>query len=519
MRLKKLKYTFLTHMRINLKLVDLGGLVLAALILPVWFAERASNSSSQFAGFLFNPLDGNTYLAKMRLGWAGDWKFTNLFSPQSSEGAFLFLFYIALGHLGRWLNFNLIWMFHVARLLSSLYLLIAAWSFVKLCFPGDEKRAWFAYILITCGSGFGWLVSLATGYLTGDFWIAETYAFLSMFANPHFPLGLALILSILIAITRSEKKAVYKLLVYSFLLGIIQPFGVVVAAVALASHYIATFHKFMPQKLLVYGAALAPGGLALLYQYVAIKNDPLLALWNAQNITPAPPIWDLFVSLSPALLFAFVGAKSAWSENHETGRTTVIWLALGILLIYAPFSLQRRFMTGLFIPVAILSVYGIGWIAARLSRMQWLMPLVITFSILTNVLVILAAMSAVSQRDNRLFLSSAEVSAFRWIEQNIEKGSVVLASAETGGYIPGWTGMRVIYGHPFESVYADTALDNVDAFFSGQMDNSLQEDFLSTNQVKLILIGPRERKPGDGKFATQYPVAYKNDGVVIYMIP
>ena len=52
-----------------------AGVILAVSSLPYLIAWVATPSGYQFGGILVNPFDGNSYLAKMRQGWAGMWQF------------------------------------------------------------------------------------------------------------------------------------------------------------------------------------------------------------------------------------------------------------------------------------------------------------------------------------------------------------------------------------------------------------------------------------------------------------
>ena len=94
-------------------------IVLLLITLPYLYAARAAGSEYVFGGFLFNPLDGNTYLAKMYEGWRGDWRFTLPFTAQRGQGTFIYPFYIFLGHLARWLDLSLPFVYHLARLLDG----------------------------------------------------------------------------------------------------------------------------------------------------------------------------------------------------------------------------------------------------------------------------------------------------------------------------------------------------------------------------------------------------------------
>jgi len=46
-------------------------LILFILVLPYRLAAAMAGPDHVFIGFLLNPIDGATYLAKMRIGWSG----------------------------------------------------------------------------------------------------------------------------------------------------------------------------------------------------------------------------------------------------------------------------------------------------------------------------------------------------------------------------------------------------------------------------------------------------------------
>jgi hypothetical protein len=43
---------------------------------PFVYAQIKGGSNYVFSGFLLNPQDGNSYLAKMQEGWSGSWQYT-----------------------------------------------------------------------------------------------------------------------------------------------------------------------------------------------------------------------------------------------------------------------------------------------------------------------------------------------------------------------------------------------------------------------------------------------------------
>ncbi len=145
-------------------------------------------------------------------------------------------------------------------------------------------------------------------------------------------------------------------------------------------------------------------------------------------------------------------------------RLLILWFIVGFVLIYFPFSLQRRFMLGFYIPSACLGVIGIQRIT-RNNAKKWLWPLTFFLSVITNGLLILAGIFGVMARSPAVFLEKSESQALAWISANTPMDSIILASPDMGLFIPADTGRRVLYGHPFETVNAEQEKNKVQTFF------------------------------------------------------
>jgi hypothetical protein len=402
--------------------------------------------------------------------------------------------------------------FHLARVAAAFGLLIVMWKFYSWVFRDDETTAWRCFLWAAIGSGMGWLVSLASGYISGDFWIAEAYPFLSMYANPHFPLGLALLLWICLLVFNKKRIQLPLLIILSLLLAIIQPINIVVLALPLVGDLVVRLKTVKFADLLHVTAAMLPGGVYLVYQYTSILGDPVLAEWNRQNVTLTPPLWDMLLSFSPALLFAIPGAVLAWRSGQRARQMLVFWLAAGLVLIYIPFNLQRRFMVGMFVPLIGLAVPMLYSAAGRIRRSGWIWPVVLTMSFLTNLLVVVSGLATAANRDPILFLSRDEASGMQWLGQNTMQDAVVLSSARLGMFIPAWSGRSVVYGHPFESIKAEQNKLLVEDFLSGKMDETRQSKFIEDNGIDYYFIDPEEvinLSPPGGD------VVFQNDGIAI----
>jgi len=492
----------------------LVGLVLLLVTLPYLVAAMQSDSSAVFGGFLVNPLDGHSYLAKMMEGANGAWRFTLPYTAQPGEGVYLFTFYLFLGHLARWIGLPLIWVFHLARVLSTVLLVgVARRFFSELIFPGSPRQAWIAALLAMIGSGLGWIAAFA-GAFTADFWVAEAYPFLSAYTNPHFPLGIALLLAIFLVLHRPLTAPRYAALFFLGLaLAVILPFGLVIAGVVCL--LIFAWHSLEMRSLVTwkYVALFAGGFPVVLYQFWVTQNHPALAAWNAQNLTLTPPAWDIGLSFSPALLLAIVGLPAAWRERRAPGmRLLLTWFVAGLVLAYLPISLQRRFLLAFYLPTAGLAVIGLFELL-RKPRLGWLLSLLFVFSVPTNAMVLASGIFGSLERQPELFRSADSMAAMEWIEANTKSDALVLAGPDTGLYIPALTGRRVLYGHPYESANAAAEKALVTGFFSGDTHSAV---VVAGRGVDLIYAGPEENALGTWRVPPGFEVVFQQGRVTLY---
>jgi len=507
------------------------ALVLLLVTVPFWLAARAGGEGHVFSGLLLNPIDGYTYLAKMYQGWQGNWRARLPFTAQPGPGAYIFTYYLFLGHLARLLRLSLPLTFTLARVFGALVMLLALHGFFARTLPNARTRR-LAFALAALGSGMGWLL-VPAGAFTSDFWVAETYPFLSAYDNPHFPLGLALTLWLITpdpagrpSSSGRAPRAGYRgpaRLLASLLLGLVSPFGVVIVCVVLGG--LAAWEAwarlrqgrrgFAGQHFTRLVWVLAGGAPVLLYDWIAIRSDPVLAAWDAQNLTPSPPLWDLLVSLSPALLLAVVAVPATFRRDTPS-RTLLVWAALGLLLIAVPFNLQRRFLTGLYVPLAGLAALAVERLG-RARRRLLLAALVFTLALPTNLIVLLAGQQGAARRDPRVFLLPGEAAALNWIASQTPPEALILAAPDTGLLIPAYTGRRVIYGHPFETVNAPAEEQTVTQFFQG-MPPQQAAALIASRGVDYVFYGPRERALGALPDLPGLRRVYDSDGVQIFVV-
>ncbi len=500
---------------------------LAILILPFMFGFLLNSEESIFNGFLLNPIDGNSYLAKMQQGYSGGWSFQLPYTAQKNGQAYLFSFYLLLGHLAQLLHLSVMFMFHIARILSAIFMFFVVKKFVDLLEISGRFGKFFLLAILLLGGGMGWLY-MFSGNLPADFWVAEAYPLLSAISNPHFSLSFALILSVLILSFRDDSLWRHKgaFFLIGLLLAVISPFSVVIMLIILFGQVfikrkdykkVAIIHLFMA----------AVGSLPLvLYQFMIVKNDPILNGWNAQNITPAPSVINFLFSFSPfiiglPILYFLINRKG---KVHLTSieKTLLIWLVSVIILLYLPLNLQRRFLVAYYVPAVSLFFLFLNrymnlnpdWKEKNKIRIK----AAFTFlAVPTTIFILSGAFTAISARNESLFYPEYLAAPANWLKNATTPGTVVLAGPRTGLLLPSLSPIKTVYGHPFETVNATKNLAQLNKFLSNENpDNALSQ--LKIWQVDYIFYGREERSFSRPLILDSFPVVYEDKNVQIYKV-
>ncbi|MCS7248954.1 MAG: hypothetical protein NZ840_12050 [Anaerolineales bacterium] len=496
------------------------------------YAALQTHPSYVFGGFLLNPLDGNTYLSKMQQGWEGKWLFELTYSVERNRPAFLFVFYLLLGHLSRILGLKLLTVYHLTRLVAALLLFVLLRKHFQWLFEREETvRVALAWVIF--GGGMGWL-AMAFGGFPPDLWVVEGYVFLSVLTNPHFPLAIALMVW---AATLSEVSLNHPLnfwgaLLCGIFLANLSPFAFVLILGALSFYlFFAFFWRhtgLRAEKLLLRVVGLGMGGLPfLLYQFWVVRQDAVLAGWNRQNVTPSPDAGSFLLGYFPLAVWALVGAVRVGKKEAKF-VLPLVWVLVSLILVYFPSPLQRRFMIGLYIPMVALAMLAYREVAGSHEKrlkglpLSFWLNLSVGVSMVTNLILLFAAFNALQRRDPSLFLYREETEAFQWLRERLPRDGVVLAAPTSGNLIPAWTGLRVVYGHPFETIHAAERKAQVERFYRGEMSLEERESFLAAHSVDAVVWGVREREIATEEMEEylerSFPVGYRSGQVTIYLV-
>jgi len=112
-----------------------------ALTTVPYLAAASQNADWRFGGFLLAVEDGNSYIAKMGEGARGAWLFTLPYSTEPQRGVLIYSFYLLLGRLAGPNHDAQVIVYHAARIVCGVGLLLASYLFLAEFFAARQAAA------------------------------------------------------------------------------------------------------------------------------------------------------------------------------------------------------------------------------------------------------------------------------------------------------------------------------------------------------------------------------------------
>ena len=461
------------------------------LLFPVIFGFSQSKNGLVFSGLVFNPIDGYSYLAKMQQGEAGAWAFDLPYSPLPNNEIYIFTLYALFGHISRILGLSIPFIYHFFRILFAILLFFSLQELLSNFFKIEDLYYKGAFISLLFGGGLGWIYFLS-GKLPIDFWVAESFIFLSSFSNPHFVLSLLIMSILLTFIIRNQFGIKFAIIIFilSVILASISPFAAIMIGLIFWINIILD-REFIKEKLFNLAVFSSPAVAIGFYQYLTIRTDPVLNNWNSQNITQTPSIINLLFSFSPFIIGILILVITLWKKKTILEKSTYLflsWIVFALIMVFIPFNLQRRFLVGIYLPVVI-----VFWVLLReyfstnkKIKVKWINFVLIGMALPSNLLLFSGSVNAINHHDPIFFINENIVKAIKFLETNAEEESVILANEENGLIIPALARFKVVYGHPFESINAEETRIFVSDFWMNKLSDEQSRNFLETNNVDFI---------------------------------
>lgn len=506
-------------------------------------------------GFILNVSDHSQYLAWYK-GFQTAFLISNKLTPEPNPAIFFNLLWWTLGRLGRYTGLSHAVIYQIFRWMAGAFFLGMVYTFAALMFP-DLHRRRVAFLVITLGSGFGWILivlkyTLMRGELVFplDVYIAEGNSFLCVLAYPHFAEAAGLILAVLWLLLLGERRghlryAVWAGWVAQFLgwqhgYDLLIVWGVPAAYIVARWVYDRRLPIWWVKALLITGLLSWPPALyaMLLTQLDPTWKEVLAQFVNAGVFTPSFP--HMLILLGLPFILAIVTAVLSVRDAHlrrtdlagpllaEAELFVGVWFVAGWALTYVPTDFQIHMLNSWQVPIGLLATAGLFRYVRPALEQRWgtgwmatlVVPVFIVLILLTNLYLWMWRFVDLNRYDYPYYLYRDEVAAMEWLADHSPPEAIVLSSYDTGRYVPALSGRRAFLAHWAQTLNFYDKQTRVERFFDAGVDDAERLETLQTFGVDYVLHGPAEQalgqyNPGNSPL---FSATFSSPRVTIYRV-
>ena len=474
-------------------------------LMPVFYGYYNTPEGYKFMGLVASVGDANAYLDYMSQTTNRHFFFRNSYTSEDTRHLLIRPLFWVMGFFSIFLPSIFVW--HLFRVMLGVVFLILAYHFISN-FIKDVFSRRIAFLFIAVGSGFGYFATiinklLGTNYGSTDLWVTESIPFLSLNGAPHFIFSYILIIGIMYyfysGITKNKTKFIVYSALLAFILGFEHIYDMITVYLVVGTFILVLFFKEGKinynyiKKSMLFCLISVP---SFLYYASIFLFDPLYNEWTKQNVLLSPNLSNYVLGfglvLLLALFYVFVIVMEKKYKNDTGLMFLSAWLVVNFLILYLPVSIQRRFVEGIFLPMAILAALGFLRI---ITILKFKNKLRIFAAILIVVLVLPSNAYRLSQLlelkynpaniySMPYFLENEEYEALLWLKRNTNPDDVILSEQTLSNYVPRVSGNIVYFGHWAQTINYKDKLE----WFSKIDTSTIDNKELSKLGINFIMI-------------------------------
>lgn len=533
----------------------LAGLIIIVTTIPYLIGLLMQNDEWIFSGLLFGAEDGQDYLGRIRLGGQGQWVANFFYTSEPHDGIpLLYFFYLLPGHIlglffsSETMDFRngMLIVYHLLRIIGILAYTVTAFYFISY-FIANKFWRYSAMLLLLLGGGFGWVVLFA-GMIPLEFYVPEAFSIIIIAGLPHILFTRsATFAGILLLFKALDSESNYwwrwsvgagflwSLTVLAVPLYLITLFVAIVIWGVLSWYRWRKFPLKLTIRTSIAVLATLPVLLYLLYSFS--QNDVYLQWKSLDDSTsnsaiqlPSPSIFIFLLSYGLLIALASIGIKWIWMKHpHLPHLFLIAWIVAPPLLIYIPFSDQRRLLEGAIVPLTILAILGLRIIILTHiktpHRQKLLRTQVIFWSSLSSMFFIIFILYiGVFSIQSPLYIERPKADALLWLGQNSEDDSVMLAEHTTSNQTPSLANLRLFIGHSIETIHHPAKQDLVSSLYCDELLPDERHVLYQKYRIDYVFYGVAERELANEQEASstwqeELELIYDENGYQIFRVP
>ncbi|MFA6525156.1 MAG: hypothetical protein WCT33_02675 [Patescibacteria group bacterium] len=503
----------------------LSILVIVITLLPYIFGYLRTSDNSFYTGIhALTPGDTNVYYSYLEQVKQGSLVFKDLYTSEPQSTPLINPFWAAVGVVGELLHTPHWVTIQVTRSILVFIFVTVAYIFISYLFSKKQHRK-IAIILLLFSSGLGGLFSpfleffkyISEGYYHWpmDLWVPESVTFLSMLHVPHILFSSILSLIVFLFILLAFEKNKY---IYSIISGItalvwfsFHPFHFFTLVIVVTVYVFlkGILEKKFPGVYIKHSLVAVLFALpAVIYHFLIIAQDPIIAGRADQNLLYTPAWWLVLISYGFVGLLAILGVLRITKKQDNKWHFIATWFVVQTILLYTPLDFQRRLAQNLHFPMVLLATYAIIFLVKKYGYTMVVRYLLNNKVVLAFIFIIFFSFSNIYAILNDLllyksmaypffYLSQDYAKSFDWMKENMSKDDVILSEWIDGNFIPGYSGRTVYLGHGVETVNYLFKQEQTEWFYRDNLETDAKKEFLKQSGIDYILFSGRSQELGD----------------------
>lgn len=455
--------------------------------LPFVYSQLAHFPAGESLGIgLVSSADLPVYFSYIRQGAQGAFAFVDLFTAEEPQRGVVYAVWLVIGWGARLFSVTPPVAFHVAKIFVAALALPAVWWAVGVFASGRFRRLSFLFFLF--GSGIGalavrlgwypasWIASSGgTLFSPFDMWVPELTFFGSAVVSPHFVVSWVLYMASMVLLYRVQESlrwhATFGAATLHTLFLFLHPYYILplfIVAIGIVVLRIATKQPAWPLVVrlgIVWMIASPAVAYHLYFGYV----DPLLAIRATQNVAVVAHAVPMLIGLGiffplMVLYFVFRHIKSTWTPQD---RFLIVWIVALIVAVILPTQFQRRYVEGLYFPMAIGAAGAVQMIFYNLRGKMlriFFVCAIVSLSFYSSADFLYRYTT--TQEIDALLVPAGQADGYVWMRARLPEGSVVLSWYHPALLIPGITGHVSYLAHKSETLHWQEKYDDMQLLFS-----------------------------------------------------
>lgn len=475
-------------------IIGIYSLVMFSQKYPVYYASKCVPNGCVFTGVAawFDPWDVNVYVSAIKGGQKQGILLKNLYTSEKGKPVIFYPFYTIVGYLFK--NCDTYLLFHILSFFTTFFLCVGIFIAAYLIL-GEWRYSLAALAFVILGEGLGWLIEF---HVRSADVFETSFTFKSAVQRPHEAIGVLLYIFSMIFFAKfiETNKNIYNLVSFFslFLLIVFYPYYLPVYFCVFA--FCISFFKVNSIKSAWVALIRNTGivGIATLVYFIYLHNSNFSDAIN-ENL-PKISLISLLLGFGFYLLTYFYSIFRLKRVYSYRG-VLVVWITLCIAAAYLPLGFSRFYLRGLFFPLGLLLVFAIQDVIMNKKgrRVLAIICIAIMFSnVWTLATVFNRRIKEVGYLNRWYYLPIGYKKMFDYVSQLPRNG--ILASPYISNLIPAYTGKKVFFGHPIQTLaYKQKA--HMELFFRiYQNFPEFAHDFLKKNNISYVIYGDYEKHEG-----------------------